>query len=139
MAGDPGLLQAPRLGAEQRFSSLFVGLSLLLQFPCHSWPVLLPSQGPAVLTFPPQCPLGPLIRGARSPPWCSLRGSQPSSLGISCHCGPEPRYCLLPGQLQCSGSLPGSQVESRSPERLGKLAKAPRSPAWQTRHSAQDI
>ena len=98
----------------------------------------LPSQGPAVLTFPPQCSFGSLISGARSPPRCSLCGGQPSSLGISCHCGPEPRHCRLPGQLQSSGSLPGPQVGPRSPERLGKLAKAPRSPAWQTGHGAQD-
>lgn len=97
-----------------------------------------PSRGPDVLTCPPQCSLGPLLGGARSPPRCSLRGGQPSSLGISCHRGPEPKHCLLPGQPPQSGSLPGPQVGPRSPESSGKLAKTPRSSVRQTGNAAQD-
>lgn len=113
--------------------------SLTLQSQAPGHPGLLSAlSGPAVLTCPPRRSLGPLLGGARSPPWCSLRGGQPSSLGISCHLGSEPKHCLLPGQPPQSGSLPGPQVGPRSPESSGKLAKTPRSSVRQTGNAAQD-
>lgn len=134
VTGDRGLPLAPRLGAEEKLRSLLVGPSLpVVTVSVTTLACSLPSQGRAVLTFPPRCPFGPLVSCARSPPRCSLCGGQPNSQGRSCHCGPEPSPCLLPGQSQGSGSLPGPQLGPRSPGRLGKLAKSPRSPAWQSR------
>lgn len=125
-AGDLGLPLAPGLRAEEKLRSLLVGPSLpVVMVSVTTLACSLPSQGPAVLTFPPQCPFGPVISGARSPPRCSLRGSQPNSLGISCHCGQEPRRCLLPGQPQYSGSLPHPQVGSREVREVGKGTQIP--------------
>lgn len=138
VAGAPGLPLAPRLQAEEKFKSQFVGPLPYSHRPQVTPGCSLPSRGPAVLTCPPRCSLGPLLGGARSPPWCSLRGGQPSSLGISCHLGSEPKPCLLPGQPPQSGSLPGPQVGPRSPESSGKLAKTPRSSVRQTGNAAQD-
>lgn len=116
----------PWLGAEEKLRSLFVGPSLpVLMVPMTTLACSLSSLCPAVPTFPPQCLFGPLISGARSPPRCSLRGGQPNSLGISCHCGQEPRRCLLPGQPQYSGSLPHPQVGLREVREVGKGTQIP--------------
>lgn len=138
VAGAPGLPLAPRLQAEEKLKSQFVGPSPYSHRPQVTPGCSLPPRGLAVLTCPPRCSLGPLFGGARSPPRCSLRGGQPSSLGISCHHGPEPKHCLLPGQPPQSGSLPGPQVGPRSPESSGKLAKTPRSSVRPTGNAAQD-
>lgn len=117
---------APGLVTEEKLRSLFVGPSLpVVMVSLTTLACPLPSQGPAVLTFPPRCPFAPLISSARSPPWCSLRGGQPNSLGISCHCGQEPGRCLLPGQSQYSGSLPRPQVGPREVREAGKGTQIP--------------
>lgn len=82
VAGAPGLPLAPRLQAEEKLKSQFVGPSPYSHRPQVTPGCSLPPRGPAVLTCPPRCSLGPLFGGARSPPRCSLRGGQPSSLGI---------------------------------------------------------
>lgn len=129
---------APGPATEEKLRSLFVGPSLPVVTVSLTTPARpLPSQGPAVLTFPPRCPFAPLISGAKSPPWCSLRGGQPNSPGISCHCGQEPRHCLLPGQSQHSGAHPRPQVGPRELREAGKgtqissvaeLGTAPKTP-----------
>lgn len=58
--------------------------------------------------------------------------------GDTCHHGPEPKHCLLPGQPPQSGSLPGPQVGPRSPESSGKLAETARSSVRPTGNAAQD-
>lgn len=121
---------APGPATEEKLRSLFVGPSLPVVTVSLTTPARpLPSQGPAVLTFPPRCPFTPLISGAKSPPWCSLRGGQPNSPGISCHCGQD----LGTASCQVSPSTLGPvHVPRWDRESLGKLAKAPRSPAWQS-------
>lgn len=122
VAGDPGLPLAGGRGKTQ----VSVGPSLpVLMVPMTTLACSLSSLCPAVPTFPPQCPFGPLISGARSPPRCSLRGGQPNSLGISCHCGQQPRRCLLPGQPQYSGSLSHPQVGLREVREVGKGTQIP--------------
>ena len=90
------------------------------------------SQGPAVPTLPPWCVLGLLsaVPGlcpsvpcvATSPTLWGYPVIVAQSLGIeSCQVSPS---TLGPFQVPQVGPL--------NPERLGKLAKAPRSPVWQT-------
>lgn len=106
VAADPGLPVAPRREAEGKLS-LVVGPSR----PVATAPARSDSQArrPDV---PPSVPFRASRRRCQVSARCSLRGGQPSSLGISCHCGPEPgaaSFQVSPGTLGLSASPGGAE------------------------------
>ena len=108
-------------------ASLLLVVTLSMTMLGHSLP-----GGTSCPDFPSLCPLGP--SGLAMPglhPGVPCVGSQPSSLGISCHCGSVPGlcFCQVTPHPQCPGSFLGSQVELGSSEMWAKLTKVGRSSA----------
>lgn len=107
-------------------ASLLLVVTLSMTLLGHSLP-----GGTNCPDFPSLCPLGP--SGPAMPglhPSVPCVGSQPSSLGISCHCGSVPGLCFCQvtpqPPPQCPGSFPGPQVELGSSEMWAKWTKVGR-------------